>query len=102
MAWYSGRGGARPGGGGPFKWKHGETKQVRLPIAILDKIMEIARKLDNGEAIDSGAKSIDLSNVKVYKLHGREVVRLVDLVATGHNLHRENPPPLAEDSLTAA
>jgi len=38
-----GRGGARPGAGGVCRWKHGRTKLVRLPVALLDKILEVAR-----------------------------------------------------------
>jgi hypothetical protein len=45
----SGRGGARPGAGGGCRWKHGRTKLVRLPVALLDKILEVARYMDQNE-----------------------------------------------------
>jgi hypothetical protein len=45
----SGRGGARPGAGGGCRWKHGRTKLVRLPVALLDEIMEVARYMDQNE-----------------------------------------------------
>lgn len=45
----SGRGGARPGAGGGCRWKHGRTKLVRLPVALLDEILEVARYMDQNE-----------------------------------------------------
>jgi hypothetical protein len=45
----SGRGGARPGAGGGCRWKHGRTKLVRLPVALLDEILEVARYMDRNE-----------------------------------------------------
>jgi hypothetical protein len=45
----SGRGGARPGAGGGCRWKHGPTKLVRLPVALLDQILEVARYMDQNE-----------------------------------------------------
>jgi hypothetical protein len=42
----SGHGGARPGAGGGARWKHGKTKLVRLPIALVDEILEVARYMD--------------------------------------------------------
>jgi hypothetical protein len=44
-----GRGGARPGAGGGGRWKHGPTKLVRLPVALLDEILEVARYMDQNE-----------------------------------------------------
>jgi hypothetical protein len=45
----SGRGGARSGAGGGARWKHGRTKLVRLPVALLDEILEVARYMDQNE-----------------------------------------------------
>ena len=44
-----GRGGARPGAGGGSRWKHGRTKLVRLPVALLDEILEVVRYMDRNE-----------------------------------------------------
>jgi len=44
-----GRGGVRPGAGGGVRWKHGRTKLVRLPVALLDEILEVARYMDQNE-----------------------------------------------------
>jgi hypothetical protein len=46
------RGGIRPGAGNPYKWKHGETKPVRLPIVLIPKILEIAQLIDGQEYIN--------------------------------------------------
>jgi hypothetical protein len=45
----TGYGGARPGAGGGCRWKHGRTKLVRLPVALVDKILEVARYMDQNE-----------------------------------------------------
>jgi hypothetical protein len=45
----AGHGGARPGSGGGCRWKHGRTKLVRLPVALVDKILEVARYMDENE-----------------------------------------------------
>jgi len=82
----SGRGGYREGAGRHYSWNHGETKSVRIPIALADRVVEIAKKLDRQEVIDYDTNSIDLSKVKVYKLHGRDVVRLEDLRQLGVNI----------------
>jgi hypothetical protein len=45
----TGHGGARPGAGGGCRWKHGRTKLVRLPVALVDRILELARYMDQNE-----------------------------------------------------
>jgi hypothetical protein len=45
----TGHGGARAGAGGGGRWKHGRTKLVRLPVALVDKILEVARYMDQNE-----------------------------------------------------
>ncbi len=45
----TGHGGARRGAGGGGRWKHGRTKLVRLPVALVDKILEVARYMDQNE-----------------------------------------------------
>lgn len=34
------------------KWNNGETKTIRVPVKLADKILEIAHKIDNNEVID--------------------------------------------------
>jgi predicted RNase H-like HicB family nuclease len=47
------RGGARENSGRKPKWNLGETKAIRVPVAIADTIMEIARRIDEGEKPES-------------------------------------------------
>ncbi len=44
----SNRGGYRPGAGRKSEWKSGETKAVKLPVALIPRILEIAKVLDAG------------------------------------------------------
>lgn len=97
------RGGAREGAGGISKWKHGKTKTIRVPEALADKVLVIARLLDaNPLSYDSvtgsnlavtGSNVIDLSSVQMTHVNGEIAVKLEDLVALGFTLQ---PQSLAE------
>lgn len=43
------RGGARENSGRKPKWNLGETKAIRVPVAIAEMLLEIAKRLDEGE-----------------------------------------------------
>lgn len=47
------RGGARENSGRKPKWNLGETKAIRVPVAIADTLLEIARRIDEGENPES-------------------------------------------------
>jgi hypothetical protein len=47
------RGGARENSGRKPKWNLGETKAIRVPVAIADTLLEIARRMDEGENPES-------------------------------------------------
>jgi len=57
------RGGYREKAGRKSTWVSGckfqETKLIRVPIAISDRVLEISHKLDNGESIDLVTESND-------------------------------------------
>ena len=72
----SGRGGARPGAGGGCRWKHGRTKLVRLPVALLDQILEVARYMDQNE--------------------GRLPPSAPPVITSGHPSHSFSPEELKE------
>jgi hypothetical protein len=36
------------------KWRHGQTRTIRVPIALADRILAYARGLDGGESVDTG------------------------------------------------
>ncbi|MEG4812801.1 hypothetical protein QUA82_35920, partial [Microcoleus sp. F8-D3] len=35
------------------KWKHGQTRTIRVPIALADQVLALARRLDNNESLDT-------------------------------------------------
>ena len=72
----SGRGGARPRAGGGVRWKHGRTKLVRLPVALLDEILEVAQYMDQNEG------QLPLSDPPV--------------ITSGHTSHSLSPEELKE------
>jgi hypothetical protein len=55
------RGGRREKAGRKSSWVSGckfeDTKLIRVPVTIADRLLEIAHKLDGGEVIDSETKS---------------------------------------------
>lgn len=40
------------------KWRLGKTVAIRIPLAIKDELMEIAKKLDSGEKDNSKNKEV--------------------------------------------
>lgn len=71
------------------KFRSGVTKVVRVPERFSDVIENIAKALDDGDmtlaAYGTDTKpTIDLQGCKIYKLHGKEVVRLEDLAEWYH------------------
>lgn len=57
------RGGHREGAGGKPTWKHGKTTNIRVPIALKEKILKIARQLDANEAVDLAKEHKTSSNL---------------------------------------
>lgn len=85
------KGGKREGAGGKPSWKHGKTKPVRVPEALAEKILEIARVLDedsSGQSV-SGSKVLDLTGVAVYASKDGPTVRLIDLIRAGYEIQPE-------------
>jgi hypothetical protein len=82
------RGGKREGSGGRPSWKNGKTKPVRVPVALAEKILEIARVLDeegSGEGVTE-SKVIDLTGIAIYSSKDGPTVRLIDLVRAGYEI----------------
>lgn len=53
----SGRGGQREGAGRKSAWKNGETQTIRVPKILVAQLLEIAKRLDEGELIDFVSQS---------------------------------------------
>lgn len=89
------RGGKREGAGGKPTWRYGKTKPVRVPVALAEKILEIARVLDeelDEEGLESSvtsSKVIDLTGVAIYSSKDGPVVRLADLLRMGYEIQPE-------------
>lgn len=93
------RGGFRQGAGGKPTWKHGKTKTIRVPEALADKVLEIARLLDEEAfegsvsatdlAIETGAKVIDLSGISIHAHQKGPSVYLTDLLRAGYEIKPE-------------
>ena len=92
----NGHGGARPGAGRRWRWKHQPVKMVRLPVAFLDKILEVADYMDQNEGrlpfseaseasvIISGHPSESLSGEELKELSAkRKAHKLVQKVMAG-------------------
>ena len=91
------RGGIRPGAGNPYKWKHRETKPVRLPIVLIPKILEIAQLIDGQEYIDRVEHEFDDEEGKPEYYNGYYAAQLAylrygndALVFEVNNLRKEN------------
>ncbi|MEG4505460.1 hypothetical protein QUA81_24540 [Microcoleus sp. F6_B4] len=35
------------------KWKHGRTRTIRVPIALAERVLALARRLDHNESLDT-------------------------------------------------
>ena len=92
----NGHGGARPGAGRRWRWKHQPVKMVRLPVAFLDKILEVADYMDQNEGrlpfsqasedliIISGHPSESLSGEELKELSAkRKAQKLAQKVMAG-------------------
>ena len=85
------RGGKREGSGGKPTWRYGKTKPVRVPVALAEKILEIARVLDE-EGLESpvtSSKVIDLTGIAIYSSKDGAMVRLMDLLRAGYEIRPE-------------
>lgn len=62
--------------GAPFKWKHGRTKTIRVPVSLADEVMQYAKELDK-----KGGSNCDteIDGIQVYRLRSDEVIKLKDL-----------------------
>jgi hypothetical protein len=82
------RGGRRPGAGPKPTWIHGKTKTIRVPEALSDEVLRLARLMDEGAKIDDVTRSkyVDLSAVKVRSIDGRPAVFLDEMVEAGYKI----------------
>ena len=93
----SNRGGRREGAGGKPSWNHGKTKPIRVPIDLADRIIAIARVLDDGGMpLSTGpSRVIDLSGISVRHSRDGAVIKLSDLADAGYQLKPDGLMQLA-------
>lgn len=98
------RGGKREGAGGKPSWRNGKTKAVRVPVALADRILEIARVLDESEAEEpvTRSKTLDLTGIAIYASKDGPTIRLVDLVRAGYEIQPERLVRSLKDGLSKA
>ena len=63
------RGGARQNSGPDPNWRHGKTRTIRVPIALADQILELAKKLDEGQTLEIAPRRHD------YEALGTDVLK---------------------------
>jgi chorismate mutase len=71
-------GGFRPGAGNKYKWRHGETKAVRIPIAIADKVLEVAKAIDFGEQVGNESVTQSCKDEEADYQHRLEKVQTIN------------------------
>jgi hypothetical protein len=83
------RGGKREGAGGKPTWKNGKTKTIRVPIAIAEEVLKLAKELDEKGVIerDTESKVLDLSGIIVPEIRGKRFVFLSDLLMSGYEIY---------------
>ena len=56
------RGGYRENAGRKSSWHHRDTCTIRIPKPFAEQLLELARRLDNGERVDTDTESIPWDN----------------------------------------
>lgn len=97
------RGGIRPGAGGKPTWKSGQTKTIRVPVALADAILAFARELDEHGTIEpvTESKVVDLSQLIVPEIRGKRFVFLSDLLKVGYEIYPSKWGEVARAELRA-
>lgn len=76
------RGGHRENAGRKAGWNNPETQTIRVPKALAGQLLEIARKLDEGQFIDFDTKSKDSIVISKNELENISQIVVADVVVT--------------------
>ena len=89
------RGGKRLGAGAKPTWKNGTTRTIRVPIAIAEEVLTLARELDSDGSMEHNTKLkvLDLSGINILRFKGKSFISLQDLILSGYEI---KPTKLAE------
>lgn len=74
----SGRGGSRPGSGRPSRYSTTDVITIKVPRSLKSEVEAVAHLLDEGQSVV--VLSELLKGVRIYKLHGKEVIRISDII----------------------
>lgn len=82
------RGGKREGSGGKANWIHGKTKVIRVPEVLAEKILALARMIDQGKVVDdvTQSKYVDFSGITARNVDGSYAVLIEDLLKAGYKV----------------
>lgn len=94
------RGGYRAGAGGKPTWRSGKTKTIRVPEALVERILQIARVLDEEGSLElsdnegdvrteTESKTIDLSGISIHAHQKGPAIYLADLLRAGYEIKPE-------------
>lgn len=67
------RGGKRLNAGAKFKWKHGKTKTIRVPVVLVEKVLAFAHSLDeevSNNLTDETVRMLELSSKQKEEFNG--------------------------------
>jgi hypothetical protein len=69
-----GHGGARAGAGRPGRWKHRPLKMIRVPVAFVEKILEVAEYMDRNDGqLPFSQAPVIVSEYRSHSLSGQEL-----------------------------
>nr|ADO19152.1 hypothetical protein Nfla_5802 [Nostoc flagelliforme str. Sunitezuoqi] len=70
------RGGRRENAGRKSNWKNKDTITIRVPRAIVSRVIEVAHRIDSGEQIESDteSKNAECDVVTQSKTRGNEII----------------------------
>lgn len=79
------------------KWKSGKTRTIRVPVAIADKVLELAHKIDKGESLDTGDKSSN--NPTQIKLDESATTESKDILDTSESIDKNHAYTILAEGL---
>ena len=78
------RGGKRDGAGRRSTWRSGQCKAIKVPVAIADKVLEVARAIDIQEAIREAGYPVKTPEQILIEIKG--LINLVDSSEPGYTV----------------
>lgn len=98
------RGGRREGAGAKSTWNNPPTTTIRVPHILAEKLLKIARILDNNDSIEEIIKCVSVSNKDNLELQNNnildnEISRKIGIEALYYITHINNVPSILEKGI---